>query len=139
VKAWLAHLGQFDAELAKSKNSDIARLRETLGAGARAVGEAVDWLLATFGSDVKAASSGAVPFLRLMGIVAGGWQMGVSALAAEAKLAEHEVDRDFYAAKILTARFYADQLLTQAPGLAATVKSGGAGALGLAEEQFLAA
>jgi acyl-CoA dehydrogenase len=103
------------------------------------VGAAVDWLLASFGRDIKAASAGAVPFLRLMGVVAGGWQMAVSALAAEAKLAERDGDQAFYQAKIATARFYADQLLTQAPGLAEVVRSGGAGALTLSEEQFLAA
>jgi len=139
VKAWLTQLAQFDAELAKSGNADIARLRQALAAGRTAVGEAVDWLLATFGRDIKAASAGAVPFLRLMGIVAGGWQMARSALAAEAKLAAGGGDRAFYQAKIATARFYADQLLTQAGGLAAVVKSGGAGALSLGEEQFLAA
>ncbi|MGA8049892.1 MAG: acyl-CoA dehydrogenase, partial [Burkholderiales bacterium] len=139
VKAWLAQLAQFDAELAKSGNADIARLRQALAAGRTAVGEAVDWLLATFGRDIKAASAGAVPFLRLMGIVAGGWQMARSALAAEARLAAGAGDRTFYQAKIATARFYADQLLTQAGGLAAVVKSGGAGALSLGEEEFLAA
>jgi alkylation response protein AidB-like acyl-CoA dehydrogenase len=139
VKGWLAQLKQLDARLAKSQNADIARLRETLAAGAVAVGAAVDWLLASFGRDIKAASAGAVPFLRLMGVVAGGWQMAVSALAAEAKLAERDGDQAFYQAKIATARFYADQLLTQAPGLAEVVRSGGAGALTLSEEQFLAA
>ena len=139
AKAWLAQLARFDAELAKSRNADIAELRQALAKGAAAVGEAVDWLLATFGRDIKAASAGAVPFLRLMGIVAGGWQMARAALAAEAKLAAREGDQAFYAAKISTARFYADQLLSQAPGLAAVVKSGGAGALSIGDEQFLAA
>jgi len=139
VRAWLGQLGRFDAELAKSKNEDVQVVRARLAAGARAVGEAVDWLLATFGRDIKAASAGAVPFLRLMGIVAGGWQMARAALAAEAKLAAQEGDRPFYAAKISTARFYADHLLSQAPGLATAVKAGGAGALSIDDEQFLAA
>jgi alkylation response protein AidB-like acyl-CoA dehydrogenase len=139
VKAWLAQLGSFDAELAGSKHADIQVVRAQLAAGARAVGEAVDWLLATFGRDIKAASAGAVPFLRLMGIVAGGWQMARAALAAEAKLAAQEGDRAFCAAKIATARFYADQVLSQAPGLAVAVKAGGAGALSIDDEQFLAA
>jgi len=139
AKAWLAQLARFDAELAKSRNADVAELRQALAKGAAAVGEAIDWLLATFGRDIKAASAGAVPFLRLMGIVAGGWQMARAALAAEAKLAAREGDQAFYAAKISTARFYADQLLSQAPGLAAVVKSGGAGALSIGDEQFLAA
>ena len=88
---------------------------------------------------MRAASAGAVPFLRLMGIVAGGWQMARAALIAEQRLVGGDVDKPFYAAKIATARFYADQLLVQAPGLAATVTSGAAGVMTLDEEQFLAA
>ncbi len=139
VKAWLEHLQQFDAELAKSRQPDIAKVRRALATASKALAEAVEYLLATFGKDVKAASAGAVPFLRLMGIVAGGWQLARSALIAERRLAEAKGDKAFYQAKIATARFFADQLLSQAPGLASAVTSGGAGALSLDEEQFLAA
>jgi hypothetical protein len=74
-----------------------------------------------------------------MGIVAGGWQMARAALAAERKLAKKEGDQDFYAAKIVTARFYADHVLSQAPGLSATVAQGSAAVMALSDEQFLAA
>ena len=39
-------------------------------------------------ADVRAALAGAVPFLHLFGIVAGGWQMGRAALVASRRLAE---------------------------------------------------
>ena len=45
----------------------------------------------------------------------------------------------FYKAKIATARFYADHVLVQAPGLRNTVVNGAAGVMALSEEQFLAA
>ena len=77
---------------------------------------------------------GAVPFLRLMGIVSGGWQMARAALVAQKKLAAGDGDAGFYKAKISTARFFADHLLSQAPGLAATVIKGGAGAMAVPEE-----
>ncbi len=139
IKGWLEHLKAFDAELAKSKNADVQAIRARLTDATRAVAESVDWLLVNFGQDVRAASAAAVPFLRLVGIVAGGWQMARAALIAEQRLASGEGDKAFYEAKILTARFYADQLLVQAPGLAATVMSGAAGAMTLDESQFLAA
>ncbi len=85
AKAWLAHLKAFDAELAKSANADIKAMRASLAAGAAAVGEAVDYIVANAGKDVMSAFAGAVPFLKLMGIVAGGWQMARAALAAEKK------------------------------------------------------
>jgi alkylation response protein AidB-like acyl-CoA dehydrogenase len=139
VKGWLEHLAAFDVELAKAQNADVKAIRARLAEGAKAVADSVDWLLAHFGQDVRAASAAAVPFLRLMGIVAGGWQMARAALIAEQRLAGGEVDRAFHEAKIATARFYADQLLVQAPGLAATITSGAAGVMTLDEEQFLAA
>jgi alkylation response protein AidB-like acyl-CoA dehydrogenase len=139
VKAWLKHLQQFDSELAKSNNADVAQVRKALAEGTASIADSVDYLLATFGKDIKAASTGAVPFLKLMGIVAGGWQMARAALVAEKRLAEGAADKPFYEAKIASARFFADQVLSQASGLRTTVLAGGAGALELTDEQFLAA
>jgi alkylation response protein AidB-like acyl-CoA dehydrogenase len=139
VKGWLAELKKFDAALAAAKNPDIHVLRSRLSAGVQAISEAVDFILATAGKDPNAAFAGAVPFLTLMGITAGGWQMARAALAAERKLAKKEGDQDFYAAKIVTARFYADHVLSQAPGLSATVAQGSAAVMALSDEQFLAA
>ena len=139
VKEWVAVLKKFDAELSKSGNPDIQALRGRLAAGAQAVSESVDFILATAGKDPNAAFAGAVPFLKLMGIVAGGWQMGRSALVSESKINKNEGDQSFYKAKITTARFFGDHVLSQAPGLAATVTDGSAAVMALSEDQFLAA
>jgi alkylation response protein AidB-like acyl-CoA dehydrogenase len=139
VKGWLEHLRKFDGELTKSKNADIQALRARLASGAQAVDEAVNWLLASFGQDVRAASAGSVPFLKLMGIVAGGWQLARAASIAEARLAEGSADMAFLKAKIATARFFGDHVLVQAPALKDTVVAGGPAAMALADEQFLAA
>ena len=74
-----------------------------------------------------------------MGITAGGWQMARAALVCEKKLLNKENDQSFHAAKISTARFYADHVLSQASGLAATVESGAAAVMALTDDQFLAA
>ena len=139
VKGWLGLLRGFDAELAKSSNADIRALRAQLAAGAAAVGEAVDFILAKAGTDPRVVFAGAVPFLKLMGIVAGGWQMARAALAAERRLASGAGDKPFYEAKIATARFFGDYVLTQASGLRASVVEGGAAVMALSEDQFLAA
>jgi alkylation response protein AidB-like acyl-CoA dehydrogenase len=137
AKAWLAHLKGFDAELGKSANADIAAMRASLAAGAAAVGEAVDFIVANAGKDVMATFAGAVPFLKLMGIVAGGWQMARAALAAEGNL--RSGDRAFCEAKIATARFYADQVLVQAPALRDTVVKGASAVMSVPEDSMLAA
>ena len=139
IKGWLQMMTALDAKLAGSKNADIAVIRATLAAGTKAVAECVDYIVATAGTDPKAAFSGAVPFLKLMGIVCGGWQMARAALVAEKKLAESAGDAAFYKTKITTARFYVDHVLVQAPGLAATMVSGSAGVMAVSEEDMLAA
>ncbi len=137
AKAWLAHLKAFDAELAKSANGDVKVIRAALAVGAAAVGESVAFIVANAGKDVMAAFAGAVPFLKLMGIVAGGWQMARAALAAESKLGSG--DKAFYAAKIATARFYADQVLVQAPSLRDTIVKGASAVMSVPEDSMLAA
>jgi len=139
VKAWLEHLQQFDADLAKSANADVAALRAQLATGAKAIADCVGYVLATAGKDPRAAFAGAVPFLKLMGIVAGGWQMARAAQIAEKRLAEGKGDAEFYKAKLATARFFADQVMVQASGLRDTVVHGATAVMALSEDQFLAA
>ena len=95
VKGWLAVLKGLDQALAKSGDEDIQVVRQRLAAGAQAVSECVDYVLAAAGKDPNAAFAGAVPFLMLMGIVAGGWQMARAALIAERKLQKKEGDAAF--------------------------------------------
>jgi 3-(methylsulfanyl)propanoyl-CoA dehydrogenase len=135
IKGWLASLKTLDAELAKSAHADVKALRAELAAGVEAVADCVNFILET--KDPRQSFAGAVPFLKLMGIVAGGWQMARAALAADKKLGSGE--RDFLAAKLATARFYGDHVLVQAPGLRDTVVKGSADVMALPEDQFLAA
>ena len=129
AKAWLGELKKLDARLAAH-----AEIRKALAEGVKAVEDCVDFIVGA--KDPRAQFAGAVPFLKLMGIVAGGWQMARAALAAEKKLSG---DKAFYEAKIATVRFYADHVLVQAPGLRNTVVNGAAAVMALSEEQFLAA
>jgi 3-(methylthio)propanoyl-CoA dehydrogenase len=139
VKGWLALLRGFEQELSKSANADIKVIRGRLEAAAQAVSESVDFILGAASKDPNSAFAGAVPFLKLMGITAGGWQLARAALIAESKINKNEGEQGFYKAKITTARFFADHVLSQAAGLAATVMAGSAAVMTLSEEQFLAA
>jgi alkylation response protein AidB-like acyl-CoA dehydrogenase len=139
AKAFVSELKRLDAELAKSKNPDIQALRGTLAAGAAAVSDCIDFIVANAGKDIQGVFAGAVPFLKLMGIVAGGWQMARAALISEQKLTSKASDNPFYEAKIITARFYADHVLVQAPGLRDTIVRGSAGVMALSDEQFFSA
>src|SRR6185436_5167227 len=86
AKAWLGGLKAFDAELARSGSADIQSLRAQLAAGAQAFGDCVQFIVAE--KNPLTAFAGAVPFLKLAGIVAGGWQMARAALISDQKLAK---------------------------------------------------
>jgi alkylation response protein AidB-like acyl-CoA dehydrogenase len=128
AKAWLGEVRKLDARL-----SSHPEIRKALAEGANAVEECVDFIVSA--KDPRAQFAGAVPFLMLMGIVAGGWQMARAALAA----AKGTGDESFDKAKVATARFYADHVLVQAPGLRNTVVNGANDVMALSEDQFLAA
>jgi 3-(methylsulfanyl)propanoyl-CoA dehydrogenase len=136
IKLLLEQMRGFDADLAKVGDPGLAVIRRSLADGVAALSEATDWLLATFADNMKAASAGAVPFLKLFGVVAGGWQMARAALIAKSRLDENSEDYDFYRAKIGTARFYAEHILPLAAAYKQEIVHGSASVLALEESQF---
>jgi hypothetical protein len=83
---------------------------------------ATDWLLANGMANPLDALAGATPYLRLFSVVTGGWMMAKQALAASAALSgASPADKAFYEGKVLTARFFCEQLLPQASGLVPAV------------------
>ena len=134
-----ALLSQIDAVCEQLEAGDDAQLH-AIGArlreGSKSLADSVRWILATGMQDLNAVLAGAVPFLHLCGVVCGGWQMGRAALAAQRKLAAGDSDAAFYRAKVATARFFADQDLSRARGLAEATMHAGASTMALAEEQF---
>jgi len=135
IKAVIGMMQQTRAELAGQKGAGFAALDAALGRGIEALQLATDYVVANYGKDVRAVAAGAVPFLRLMGIVSGGWMMARAALAAQGRIAGGDAD-PFYPAKIATAHFYADHVMAAAAGLAQAVVQGGASALALDESMF---
>ncbi|MBL8422686.1 MAG: acyl-CoA dehydrogenase [Candidatus Accumulibacter phosphatis] len=135
LKSVIAMMRALDSDLAKQGGAHFAAIRSRLAAGVDALATAGEWLVATYGKDVRAASAGAVPFLKLLGIVAGGWQMARAALIAQAKVDAGDGD-PFFPAKVVTARFYADHVLSEAAGLASSVTDGAEGVMALPEDMF---
>jgi hypothetical protein len=82
------------------------------------------------------AAAVAVPYLHLAAITTGGWLMARSAQAAQQELAGANGQAPFLAAKMATARFFAEHILPQSTGLTQTVSTGAAAALGLPIDEF---
>jgi hypothetical protein len=133
MKTLLAEMSATAAELAG--DNVTASIAVNLKNGINSLSTAADWLLANYGPNPQAAAAGAVPFLKLTGIVVGGWLMAKSAAIAAKRLAEGSTD-DFYKAKLATATYFADHQLPQAGGLAAAITAGSASVFALPENLF---
>jgi butyryl-CoA dehydrogenase len=123
-------------ELVGSNDADLKAIGARLSVAADAYSAVVDHVVAQFKGDIRGVFAGSVPYLKLAGIVHGGWQLARAAQAAQRRLAEGGDDAEFLRAKVGTARFFADHLLTQADGLRASIVDGAAGTLSLSAEQF---
>jgi hypothetical protein len=96
----------------------LASIRDALAEGLAALRTSTDWILAHGLADPLDALAGATPYLRQFSIVTGGWFMAQQALRATAALAGATgADRELHEGKVLTARFFCEQVLPQAAGL----------------------
>jgi 3-(methylthio)propanoyl-CoA dehydrogenase len=136
AKGLIAQVRATEAELRAGDNANFAAIARQLADGSRALEEVVDYMVANIKGDIKGVFSGSVLYLKLAGIVLGGWQMGRAALAAQRKLAEGASDAQFYKAKIGTARFFADHVLSQAGSLRTAIVDGSADVMALDVDQF---
>ena len=101
-----------------------------------ALQQVVEFVATTMKADIKAVFAGSVPYLKMAGVVFGGWQMVHAAQIAQQQLVSGDADASFCNAKIATARFFADYYLTTAVASRDAIVEGSAGVLALAEEQF---
>ena len=121
--AFIATVGALGRQCGNAGGDDLTVIARRLLAGVEALGKATDWLVETYPREPRAVAAGAVHYLRLFGIVAGGWLMARAALRATAKLADGD-DAEYLRGKVISARFFADQYLLQAEMLAALFTEG---------------
>lgn len=132
IGAMLAEMTALDAELAGDER--LTEIRAALAAGVEQLQSATTWLLEQGPLDPNTAGSASVNMLMLTGIVVGGWQMALAALAITKGAASD--DKAFADAKLVTARFYGQHILPRALGLAAAAMAGTDAIMALAEESF---
>jgi alkylation response protein AidB-like acyl-CoA dehydrogenase len=130
AQAVIAQMRTLAAELAAAPN--LSATAPVFSAAVDALERAIGYVVKNYAADIRSVSVGAVPLLKLFGIVAGGWQLLRSAAIAQKRLAAAKAngaDAGFYEAKTLTARFYADHVLPQAAGLSHGIIHGASAAL----------
>ena len=131
----LKDIAELDATLA-SCDADFESIRRAVATGRKRLEEATNWLLGKAQDEPTVVYLAAYDYLMLAGTVIGAWQMGRAAAAAHAKLAGKEGNADFYKAKIITARFYAEEILPRSAGYLEAATSDSRSAMEMPEDQF---
>ena len=109
------------AEMCRQSNHPIlTHIAESLNQAISALEEATDWLMQISKDKPLDMLAGATPYLRLFALAAGGHYLARGGLAAT----QIENNADFATRKITTARFYAENMLSQCRGLASAVMAG---------------
>ncbi|MBD3730642.1 MAG: acyl-CoA dehydrogenase C-terminal domain-containing protein [Sphingomonadales bacterium] len=125
---------------------DAAKGDETLGPIAeklaKANGElkaATMWFMQNAMANPNNLGAGAVHYMHIMGIVALGLMWLRMAKVAQAKLAEGSDDQAFYAAKLTTARYFADRFTPDAGALRRKIEVGSDSMMALGADDFATA
>jgi hypothetical protein len=105
-------------------NNRLGSLGEALADGVTQMREAALWLGGRLGTQHNDAAAGAAPFLRLAGVVVGGYYLARSAQVAQQLLDAGDGDVDFLNDKIATSLFYGEQILPTVAGLVPTITQG---------------
>jgi hypothetical protein len=130
----LEEMRSLDKDLAST--AELATIQDGLTSGIEDLAAATDWLIANAPDDQNVPGAASVNLLMLAGTVIGGWQMARAALAAIRRLADGDTDKAFLEAKVITARFYAEQILPRSSGYRQAAMSGSDTTMAMPEESF---
>ncbi|HXO16988.1 MAG TPA: acyl-CoA dehydrogenase C-terminal domain-containing protein, partial [Candidatus Dormibacteraeota bacterium] len=123
-------------ECAAHSDPIVKRIGEALGRALATLNEASQSIGMNAMGDLHKAFACSVPYLRLWGAVAGGWQMARAARIAADKIAAGDSEAEFYRAKLATAAFYATHVLSQAEWYRAQIVDGAGDVMALSDAQF---
>ena len=135
AKAIAAQIEATETQLVNNGSADATAVARRLRAARLAFLDVVDFIAGQGKSSPNAVYAGSVPYLMLSGNLVAGWQLGRALLIAQEQLAAGN-DAAFMKAKIATARFYAEHILTRVPGQRDAVVEGADSVTALPLEGF---
>ena len=134
-KAIAVQIEKTEAELMKNGSADAVAVAKRLKAAREAFVDVVNFVAGNTKASPNAVFAGSVPYLMLAGNLMAGWQLARSLLVAQDEL-KAGTDAAFMKAKIITARFYAEHLLSKAPGIRDSIVEGADSVMAMALEAF---
>jgi len=136
ARAIAAQIEATEDELARHGSAAARAVLRRLSAARAAFLDVVGYIVTNARANPNAAYAGSVPYLMLAGNLVAGWQMARALLAAERRLAAGDDDAAFLQAKVATARFYAEHILSKAPGLRDSIVEGAEGVCAMPLDAF---
>ncbi|CAG2132750.1 Acryloyl-CoA reductase (NADH) [compost metagenome] len=133
ARAICAKIAETEAALGQHGGAAFVAVQGQLKRGREALEAVVRFVVENAKGDPNAVFAGSVPYLKLCGIVFSGWQLGRAMLAADAKRGE---DPSFYDAKIATAHFFGEHILSQATSLRDAIVAGAEPVKAMSVDQF---
>ena len=123
VTGLIAEMRGLDEVLAAA-GEEFEVARANLNSAIDAVESATVWLLRRLGDDANGAAAGCSPYLKMFGPDPWRHAAAEGAVGARTMLNAGADDKTFLENRIATARFFAEQILPQVPGLTAAATSG---------------
>lgn len=133
AKAIARQIAATEAQLSDRKSAASKSMHRRLKAAREAFEQVVDFVAGQTKASPNAVFAGSVPYLMLAGNLVAGWQMARALIVAEDNVA---ADAGFMAAKAVTARFYAEHILSRVPALRDAIVDGAESVNALAPEAF---
>ena len=135
AKAIAAQIEATEAQLARRDSAAAQSMLKRLKAARAAFIDVVEFVAGSTKASPNAVFAGSVPYLMLAGNLMAGWQMARALIVAEDR-ANAGDDVAFMQAKVATARFYAEHLLSKVPGMRDSILEGGDSVTALALDAF---
>lgn len=137
AKAICAQIEQTELALQARANTSAAckSVSARLGAARLALITVIDFVAGNTKASPNAVFAGSVPYLMLAGNVVAGWQLARSLLIAQDELAKGN-DAAFMQAKINTAQFYAEHILSKVEGIKSSIVDGAGSVTAMALDSF---
>ena len=114
VAALIKEFADTAAKAKASNRPEFGRMGERLGEAVEALQDATQWILGNLAKNPDDVLAGATPYARLFGLTSGASYLAKGALG----------EQDAGSSHIAVARFFAENILVQARGLATSVISG---------------
>ncbi len=134
LRAYLALVGEALADAAP--DTRLAPMASALQRGFADLQAATMWLMQNAMAKPDNAGAGATAYMHLMGIVALGHMWLLMAKAAQDALDGGAADTEFYTAKLVTARYFAERFMPDTASLRARLEAGSEALMALPAEAF---